>query len=79
MFAFWAVFAFLARPPVRAPRGVGLTSGPLHVVQLAEEAQIPQFVRPPGVYVVHMIAGCATVDAAAHVAGNDEFPYGRPV
>lgn len=79
MFAFGAVFAFLAHPPVRAPRSVGLTSSPLHVVQLAEEAQIPQFVRPPGVYVVHMITGSATVDAAAHVAGDDELPYGRPV
>ena len=73
MLAFWPMLAPRFRPPSGAPRCVRLPSRPLHVMQLAQEAEIPQLVRPVRVDVIHVVAWGATEDAASAVAADDRL------
>ena len=52
---------------------------PLHMVQLTQEAQIPELMRPLRVDMVYMVAGGTTERAAAGVAADDGFPDLLPV
>lgn len=56
-----------------------LPSCPLHMVQLTQEAQIPELMRPLRVDMVYMVAGGATERAAAGVAADDGLPDLLPV
>jgi hypothetical protein len=42
-------------------------------MQLAQEAEIPQLVRPVWVDVIHVVAWGATEDAASAVAADDRL------
>lgn len=66
-------------PPVSAAGGVRLPRCPLHVVQLAQEAQIPELMRPLWVDMVYVVAGGAAECAAAVIAADDGFPDLLPV
>ena len=79
MFAGWPVLPALLCPPVSAAGGVRLSRCPLHVVQLTQEAQIPELMRPLRVDMVYMVAGGTTERAAAGVAADDGFPDLLPV
>ena len=73
MLALWSMLAPRFRPPVGAPRGVRLLSSPLHVMQLAQEAEVPQLVRATRVDMVHLVSWGATEDAASTVPANDRL------
>jgi hypothetical protein len=49
------------------------------MVQLAQEAQVPELMRPLRVDMVYMVAGGATECAAAGVAADDGLPDLLPV
>lgn len=67
------------RPPVGSAGGVGLAGRPLHVMQLAQQAQIPQFVRALRVNMVDLVAGRPTEHAPAAVAADDSLTDPPPV
>ena len=52
---------------------------PLHMVQLTQEAQIPELMRPLRVDMVYMVTGGTTERAAAGVAADDGLPDLLPV
>lgn len=79
MLAGWPVLPALLCPPVSSAGGVRLPSCPLHMVQLAQEAQIPELMRPLRVDMVYMVAGGTTERAAAGVAADDGLPDLLPV
>lgn len=79
MLAGWPVLSVLLCPPVSSAGGVRLPRCPLHVVQLTQEAQIPELMRPLRVDMVYMVAGGTTERAAAGVAADDGFPDLLPV
>lgn len=79
MLAGRPVLPALLCPPVSSAGGVRLPSCPLHMVQLTQEAQVPELVRTLRVDVVYMVAGCATEGAAAVIAADDGLPDLLPV
>lgn len=79
MLAGWPVLSTLLCPPVSSAGGVRLPRCPLHVVQLTQEAQIPELMRPLRVDMVYMVAGGTTERAAAVIAADDGFPDLLPV
>ena len=79
MFVGWPVLPALLCPPVSAAGGVRLPRRPLHVVQLTQEAQIPELMRPLRVDMVYMVAGGTAERAAAGVAADDGLPDLLPV
>lgn len=79
MFTGWPVLSALLCPPVSSAGGVRLPRRPLHVVQLTQEAQIPELVGALRINVVYMVAGGTTERAAAVIAADDGFPDLLPV
>lgn len=79
MLAGWPVLPAPFRPPVSSAGSVRLPRCPLHMVQLTQEAQIPELMRPLRVDMVYMVAGGTTERAAAGVAADDGFPDLLPV
>lgn len=79
MLAGWPVLSALLCPPVSSAGSVRLPRCPLHMVQLTQEAQIPELMRPLRVDMVYMVAGGTTERAAAGVAADDGFPDLLPV
>lgn len=79
MLTGWPVLSALLCPPVSSAGSVRLPRRPLHVVQLTQEAQIPELMRPLRVDMVYMVAGGTTERAAAGVAADDGFPDLLPV
>ena len=79
MFTGWPVLPALLCPPVSSAGGVRLPRRPLHVVQLTQEAQVPELMRPLRVDMVYMVAGGATERAAAVIAADDGLPDLLPV
>ena len=73
------MLSFWFRPPIGSAGGVGLTSRPLHVVQLTQQTQVPQFVGPLRINVVDLVPGCPTEHAPAAVAADDGLTDPPPV
>ena len=79
MLTGWPVLPALLCPPVSSAGSVRLPCRPLHMVQLTQEAQIPELMRPLRVDMVYMVAGGTTERAAAAVAADDGLPDLLPV
>lgn len=73
------MFSFWFRPPVGSAGGVGLAGRPLHVVQLTQQTQVPQFMGALRINVVDLVAGCPTEHAPAAVAADDGLTDPPPV
>lgn len=79
MLAFWSMLTPWFRPPVGPPRCVRLPSRPLHVMQLAQQAEIPQLVRATRINMIHVITRAAAEHAAATIPADDGLTDPRPV
>lgn len=79
MLAFWSMLAPWFRPPVGATGGVRLPSRPLHVVQLTQQAEVPQLVRATRINMIHVITRAAAEHAAATIPADDGLTDPRPV
>lgn len=67
------------RPPVGSAGGVRLPGRPLHMMQLTQQAQIPQFMRALRVNMVDLVTRRSTEHAPAAVTADDSLTDPPPV